>query len=168
MKIVIKISAEVELKFRKPPKDLKEFIQAMELLKDDYRGYIANQEFIFLFYILSGFICKYINKVGNFYIYRGYINGVFNVKMHDLEPIFPISYDYQGDGIGPIPDLVISFYLFAETSNMSPNSLSEYIIARAPKEYKRRNQIKMSIFDNFPISVSVHKEYMKLGKKRSK
>ncbi|ALP32033.1 hypothetical protein [Tongilchon virus 1] len=150
---VLHINASIEIKYRYPPKTCRDLIHSLEIIKDAGTWYQSDQEFIFFIYILSGYTCKHIHHLGGFHVYRGYISGSFEIKLKDINPRFPLTYDYQGEGLGVIPDTLISFSLMAEESLVSPLSFLSYVIKNSPSKYRKSNEMKWSIFDNFPILV---------------
>ncbi|WVL03139.1 matrix protein [Culex rhabdo-like virus] len=150
---VLLVNATIEIKYRNPPKTCKELIHSLELIKDGGNWYQSDQELIFFFYILSGYTCKHVHHLGGFHLYRGCISGAFEIKFKGISPRFPLTYEYQGEGLGMIPDTLISFSLVAEESLVSPISLWGYIIKGSPSKYRKSNEIKWGIFDNFPLSV---------------
>lgn len=163
-KIHITVSTLLEMKFRDPPKKIKDVIYAMEIIKDHYYGLIENKEVIFLFYILSGFTCKYLKKLGEFHVYRAQISGTFTVKLSNINPRFPLTYDFNGEGLGLLPNFLVSFNMIAQESSVSPISLVMYIQSNAPSKYKNRENLKLSIFKNYPIDVTISRGLLTLGK----
>ncbi|BBQ04830.1 hyppothetical protein [Culex pseudovishnui rhabdo-like virus] len=150
---VLQVNATIEIKYRDPPKTCKELIHSLEIIKDRGNWYQSDREFVLFFYILSGYTCKHIHHLGGFHVYRGYISGAFEIKFKNISPQFPLTYEYQGEGLGAIPDTLISFSLMAEESLMSPVPLMPYVIRNSPSKYRKAKKVKWDIFDNFPVSV---------------
>ncbi|AMJ52361.1 matrix protein [Riverside virus 1] len=161
---IVRVDALLEMRFREPPRTYKDLLSSLEIIKDDYKGYVNDKEYILLFYTLAGFTCKYRHQVGAFYHYRGTINGVFKIKMCSMSPIFPLTYDYDGEGIGLIPNLLVSFHLTSEESNMSPTSIVDYIRSRSPNKYRKRHALKLSIFKPYAITVESEKDCLSIKK----
>lgn len=161
---VLKISTHLEMKFREPPRTSKDVLRALELIKDNYNGFPENLEIIMVFYVLSGFTCKYLGKLGQFYIYKSTLAGVFNVKMDKIKPLFPLKYHYDGEDIGLLPNFLVSFNLEAEPSLISPISLCEYITPRSPPKYRKRSHFKASIFNNYPVKVTIKRDTICISK----
>lgn len=163
-KIQITISTLLEMKFRDPPKKIKDVIYAMEIIKDNYYGIIENKELILLFYILSGFTCKYLKKIGEFHVYRAQMSGTFMIKLSDIRPQFPLTYDFNGEGLGLLPNFLVTFNMMAQESSVSPISLLMYVKSNAPSKYKNREDLKLSIFKDYPIYVTISRGLLTLGK----
>nr|UYE93950.1 MAG: matrix protein [Ohlsdorf virus] len=151
----LRVNASLDIKFRHPPKAYKDLMRALELIKDNYKGFTRDKELILFFYVMSGFFSKYVNKIGNFYNYQGTLSGVFNLMCKNITPRFPINYEFNGDDGGIHPNFLITFHLSIRESDMSHQSLYDYMKEHSPSKYRKRNKVKMSIFDDYPVSITV-------------
>lgn len=151
----LRVNASLDIKFRHPPKAYKDLMHSLELIKDNYKGFIRDRELIFFFYAMSGFFSKYVNKIGNFYNYHGSLSGVFNIMCKNITPRFPIDYEFNGDDGGIHPNFLITFHISIRESDMSHQSLYDYVKDHSPSKYRKRNKVKLSIFDDYPLSIDV-------------
>lgn len=160
----IRVMASLDVKFKNPPKTYKDMLRALEIIKDEYHGYISNKEIILFFYVMNGFFCKYINKVGNFYNYYGTISGSFNLYLRGIKPVFPIVYEYNGDEGGINPNFLITFHISIHETDMTSQSLYSYIKENSPSKYQKRSKVKMAIFQEYPFEVTVKQKIFTLSK----
>nr|ASV45866.1 matrix protein [Lobeira virus] len=150
---VLRVNASLEIRMKNPPAFYTELLDALEIIKDCYKGLKTDYTFTVFFFLYCGFTCQFKRKIGNIKIYTGEIKGVFNFDSPSNFPQLPLNIALHGDDGGLTPNLVFSFYLEIDHSNMTGTSLKNYIIDKSPGKYKRRNDIKSSVLKGYPIKV---------------